>query len=184
MKKGFGALLLTLSCLLFSPQAFAGKNDDLWAQCIWDKVPTSAANWLSLPFDKNENASKPSRSTLLSYRLRAACHKQMIPEGKDYPTRFNTKAVRASLERIKPAEIGPDKIDPRAYQCVRFFLNDTEMKNPAAYDWAFGDFDKGTSIMSVYYQFAAEGGGAVGLTKNGGLKKCSFISDNGSLIDA
>lgn len=58
------------------------------------------------------------------------------------------------------------------------------MKNPAAYKWGFGDFETGPAFASLTFFFAAKGGGAVGLPEAGGLRKCQWISSEGTLTDA
>jgi hypothetical protein len=179
-------LLALLAAILVSTSpALAGKKDDAWAQCLWEKAPLSAANWLAMPIaERWPGPNGASPAALLEFRLRAACHTQLTPPGKRYPPSLMAKAVRASLERIRPSVVGTNEIDPRAYQCTRYFLNDTELKTPAAYAWGFGDFDSGTKFSSMSFTFAAKGGGGVGLPETGGLRKCQVIKSDGSLADA
>jgi hypothetical protein len=165
--------------------ALAAKKDDAWAACIWSKTPKSAANWLLMPEpERRLGIGKPKPEYLLGFRVEAACHDDMTPAGEKGPPSFNTKNIRASLAKSKPSSIGPDISDPRAFQCTRYFLNDQEMKNPAEYKWGFGDPAKGKIFTSIQYFFAAQGGGSVGLPETGGLRKCQWINDDGSLTDA
>ena len=177
-------VVLALGLGTLSAPAQAGKKDDAWAKCLWENAPQSAANWLAMTEPKDRySINGMSAYELLEFRLRAACHVQLTPAGKRFPPGLNRKAVRASLIATRPTEIAADKVEPDAYQCTRYFLNDTEMKTPAAFHWGFGDFDSGVSFSSMSFQFAAAGGGGVGLPETGGLRKCLIIQADGSLIE-
>jgi hypothetical protein len=185
----FAALALALA-FPASPAA-AGKTDDAWARCIWEQVPTSTSNWLAMPVpeDPYGGVHVPSARTpvppeyILQFRLQAACFGQMTAPGDVRPRKFNAKAVRRSLEAIRPASVGPDKVDPKAYRCTRYFLNDTEMKNPAGYDWGFGSDTSQAQLFSIMFMFAAERGSVL-LPSQGGLRKCAFIQADGTFDDA
>lgn len=178
----FVALVTGLSAA--SP-ALAGKKDDAWAQCLLESAPKSVANWLKLPAgERRLGLERPSPEFLLRIRLQAACHTRLIVDGKKFPPSFDGKKVRESLAKMQQPQADHDIVEPRAFQCTRFFLNDTEMKAPAAYSWGFGDFDTGTIFSSVQFMFAASGGGSVGLPDTGGLKKCQLIDENGMLMNA
>jgi hypothetical protein len=156
-----------------------------WAQCLWENVPQSAANWLAMPDAKTEwGSTTKSPKELLEYRLQAACFDKLIPQSKKFAIDFSPKKVRAALGASKPTSIGHDLVDPKAFQCRRFFKNDVEMQTPAAFKWGFGDFESGHAFASVSYVFAAQGGGGVGLPDAGGLYKCQWIKEDGTLIDA
>jgi len=177
----FAALVLQLG----TGAAIAGKSDDAWAACIWSKTPKSASNWLAMPEPgRRLGIDKPTPDFLLKFRVQAACHEDMTPAGKKQPPSLESKKVRAILAKTKPSTIGSDVVDPKAFQCTRYFLNDKEMKNPAEYKWGFGDLDTGKIFSSIQYFFAAQGGGSVGLPETGGLRKCQWINDDGSLTDA
>jgi hypothetical protein len=186
MNKAFLLVAAISSGVVVAPSpAVAGKSDDAWAGCLWEQVPTSAANWLKLPAPKRDyGLSDVPPEYVLQFRLQAACFDTMTPAGKTRPPSFNAKAVRKSLELIKPAAISEDKSDPKAYRCSRYFLNDTELKTPAGFDWGFGDDTSKAQFMSISYFFAAEKGGAVGLPDQGGIRKCSYINSDGSFEDA
>ena len=176
---------LGLGAALPASPAFAGKNDDAWAKCIWEQVPTSASNWLKMPVPKNHYglADVPAEY-VLQFRLQAACYERMIPAGKKSPARFHSKAVRTALEAQRPPSPGPDLADPRAYRCTRYFLNDTEMKNAAGFDWGFGSDTSKAQFFSMMFMYAGKGGGSVMLPKEGGLRKCAFIQADGTFADA
>jgi hypothetical protein len=115
--------------------------------------------------------------------LQAACYERMIPAGKKAPARFNPKAVRTALEARRPPSPGPDVVDPRAYRCARYFLNDTEMKNKAGFDWGFGSDTSRAQFFSMMFLYEAKGG-SVSLPSQGGLRKCAFIQADGTFADA
>lgn len=176
---------LGLAALLPASPAWAGKNDDAWAKCIWEQVPTSAFNWLKMPAPKNHyGLAEVPPEYALQFRLQAACFASMTAPGKERPPSFNAKAVRKALEAGRPASASADKVDPRAYRCTRYFLNDKEMKNPAGFDWGFGEDTGKPQFFSMTFMFAAKGGGAVGLPRQGGLRKCSYIQADGTFADA
>jgi hypothetical protein len=178
-------VLLLLSGLSSSAEAKGSKKEDQWAQCLWETVPQSSANWLDMPNkDKAKFGPVQSPRTLLEYRLQAACFERLKLVGKSYPIGFSSEKVRRSLELSRPNSVGVDTFDPKAFQCERFFTNDTDMKNPAAYKWGFGDFDSGPVFASISYIFAAEKGGGLGLPETGGLHKCHWINSDGTLTDA
>lgn len=161
--------------------ARAGKSDDAWAQCLWSKVPTSTSNWLAMPAPKrNYGLSDPPREYVLQYRLQAACYAALTGSGKSRPASFNAGAVRKSLLKTRPATIGADVVDPRAFRCTRYFLNDTDRKNPGGSDWGFGEDTSQAQFFSVVYSFAAQGGGVVGLPNEGGQRVCAYIQPDGS----
>jgi hypothetical protein len=170
--------------LLTSP-AIAGKNDDNWAKCLWENAPRTATNWLSMPEPKRDyGLAQPPVEYVIQFRLRGACQAQMTPPGKKWAPDFNAKSVRTALLRMKPTEIPPDKLDPKAFRCTRYFLNDKEFKNPAAFEWGFGEGAERKVISSITYFFSSQGGGSVGLPDSGGLKKCQWIKDDGTFVDA
>jgi hypothetical protein len=185
-----GLVVLGLALALSASPALAGKIDDAWAKCIWEQVPTSASNWLKMPvpYDPYRGVEVPTERTFappeynLQFRLQAACFGAMTAPGDVRPRRFNAKAVRRSLEASRPASLGPDKVDPKAYRCTRYFLNDTEMKHPAGYDWGFGpDTDK-AQLFSMMLIFPAKDR-SVALPPQGGLRKCAFILADGRFAD-
>ncbi len=178
------AVAIACSLIIVSP-AYAGKNDDAWAKCLWEKVPTSTNNWLGLPLPpkwQSPGAIQPEYA--LQNRLQAACNNHLIPQGKKSAPSFNAKSVRAALIATKPPVISGDFIDPKAYLCRRFFTNDKDMKNPAGFRWGFGDDTSKAQFGSMSLIFAAQGGGSVGLPETGGLEQCSWIQADGSLINA
>jgi hypothetical protein len=163
----------------------AGKTDDAWAACVWEKVPASASNWLKMPVPKRSyGLGEVPPEYVLQFRLQAACYEQMTPAGKERPPSFNAKAVRKSLEKLRLAAVTEDKLDPKAFRCTRYFLNDTDQKSPAGFDWGFGTDTSKAQFFSIQYFFGAQGGGAVGLPGKGGLRKCAFIQSDGTFIDA
>jgi len=184
------AAALAIAAGLPASPAAAGKIDDAWAKCIWEQVPTSASNWLKMPAVKDPyRVNVPSARTevppeyVLQFRLQAACFGVMTAPGDIAPRKFNANAVRRALEASRPAGIGPDKVDPKAYRCTRYFLNDTEMKNPAGYDWGFGSDTSKAQFFSMMLMFAADRG-SVMLPREGGLRKCAFIQADGTFADA
>ena len=101
--------------------AFAGKKDDAWAVCIWEKAPTSAAKWLQMAeVKKAEFLGKDNRYDLLAVRIQGFCNEALTPQGKKYAPSFNTSAVRAALERTRPSEIRPDSPDSKAIRCEMY----------------------------------------------------------------
>lgn len=179
-----GIVALGLAAALSASPAKAGKNDDAWAKCIWEQVPASASNWLKMPAPKNHyGMAEVPPEYVLQFRLQAACYERLIPAGKKAPPRFSSKAVRAALEAQKPPSPGPDVADPRAYRCTRYFLNDTEMKNAAGFDWGFGSDTSKAQFFSMMFLYAAKGGN-VSLPSTGGLRKCAFIQADGTFADA
>ena len=182
-----GASLLACGMMVLTAPVHAKEptKEIRWAQCLWESVPKSAANWLAMPDEKTEfGATTRTPRELLEYRLQAACFDKLTPQGKKFPIDFAPKKVRAALELSKPASVGPDAIDPKAYQCTRYFRDDAELKNPAALKWGFGEFETGHAFASVSYVFATKGGGGVGLPETGGVYKCKWIKEDGSLVDA
>ena len=178
-------LVASAFAMIWAGPARAGKNDDAWAACLWEKVPTSANSMLSLPVPpKWQGPGAITPEYALQHRLHAACYAALTPAGKKNPPSFNMNNVRKSLLATKPAAIAADTIEPRAYVCQRYFLNDTEMKNPAGYRWGFGEDTSKAQFGSMSLVFAAQGGGGVGLPDVGGLEKCQFIRSDGSLSDA
>lgn len=175
---------LGVAATLPASPALAGKTDDAWAKCIWEQVPTSASNWLKMPVPKESLwTTEVPPEFVLQFRLRAACFGQMTAPGDVGPAKFRAKAVRKALEATRPAIIGPDKLDPKAYRCTRYFLNDTEMKKPAGYDWGFGSDTGKAQFFAMMVMFAAERG-SVRLPSQGGLRKCAFIQADGTFADA
>lgn len=173
------------SLVIGSTPAIAGKKDDAWAKCLWEHVPTSANNWIGMSLPKSRSAmGDPKPEYALQFRLQAACYEKLTKEGKSRPSRFNAKKVRKALIATKPQEVLEDTLDPKAYRCMRFFLNDKEMKTPAAYRWGFGEDTSQAQFFSVSYFYAAQGGGSVGLPESGGLEKCQFINADGTFTNA
>ncbi|MES2493633.1 MAG: hypothetical protein V4579_10185 [Pseudomonadota bacterium] len=180
-----GALVGGLIFAAHPVHAKEPSKEELWAQCLWHAVPRSAANWLGMADIKSDfGSTNKSPKELLEFRLQAACFDKLKPAGKKFPIGFFPKKVRAALESSRPTSIGQDTTDPKAFQCVRFFTRDVEMKTPAAFKWGFGDFDKGHAFARVSYVFAAQGGGGVGLPETGGLYKCHWIKEDGTLTNA
>jgi hypothetical protein len=178
-------LFVTLVMLGQTAPAFAGKNDEAWAKCLWEKVPTSANNWINLQLPpKWQNPGEVKPEFALQNRLQAACTEALIPNGKKSAPSFNNKSVRTALLASKPTTIGRDSVDPKAYLCRRYFLNDTNLKNPAAFRWGYGADTSKAQLGSMSLVFAAQGGGGVGLPETGGLERCSWIQPDGSMIDA
>jgi hypothetical protein len=174
--------IVGLTC---SAPAKAGKGDDAWASCLWQKVPTSANNWVLGPETGDRQSLGSIRPEFaLMHRLEAACYSALTPVGKDGPPNFKAKKVRAALLSTKPQAIGVDTIDPLAFVCRRYFLNDVGMKNPAGFRWGFGKDTSKAQFGSMTYFFAAQGGGSVGLPDVGGLEKCEYIQSDGTLRDA
>ena len=186
MKKTFSIFAVSCVALLATATpAHANKNDDAWAACLWDKVPTSANNWLNLPEpSKYQDLGAIKPEFALQNRLEAACRQAMLPAGKESAPRFSVRNVRASLIALKPSVVGQDTVDPRAYVCTRYFLNDKEMKNPGAYRWGFGEDTTQAQLGSMSLMFAAVGGGSVGLPDTGGIEKCEYVQADGTLNDA
>lgn len=177
-------MLVALGLGMAAPTpAHAGKKDNAWAQCLWQRVPTSTAAWLATSPARNLMlVSEPSPAETLEYRLQAACRGVLTPAGKQRPASFNAKAVRRSLEGSRPASLGPDTIEPGAYRCDLHFENDTEMKNRAGTDWGFRQDGKNVSISSVRFMFAGQGNTAVGLKDGAGLRRCGTIQSDGSIL--
>lgn len=183
-RAGLALLLAAAGLVPAAPAAAGAKADQAWAQCIWDNVPTSAANWLKMPAPKQSyGMAEVPPEYVLQFRLQAACYERMIAPGKKGPPRFSAKAVRAALEAQRPASTGPDVADPKAYRCTRYFLNDTEMKNAAGFDWGFGSDTSKAQFFSMTFLYSAKGGYA-SLPKQGGLRKCAFIQSDGTFADA
>lgn len=123
--------------LLGIEPAVAGKNDDAWASCIWEKTPASAANWLALPkakgrawselpmFDRNYakgpdatlTLNDDMRSDFLALRLEAACVSD-VEQNIGKPPKFKSNAIRKSLDKIRPLEIGEDLVQPETHICL------------------------------------------------------------------
>ena len=180
----FAAFGLVVGLTAATP-AVAGRNDDAWAQCLWEKVPVSTSNWLALPAPKHDyGLGEPEPAFVLQYRLKAACHSRLIPAGKKWPPSFNTNAVRKALIAIRPAAVPADEADPLAYRCDLFFENDTEMKAVTGTDWGYGASQDGKQLGSSRLIFAAKGGGGVGLTEGAGIRRCRTIQSDGSYKDA
>jgi hypothetical protein len=178
-------LFVTLIVLGQTSPAYAGKNDVAWAKCLWEKVPTSAGNWIVMPLPpKWQSPGEVQPEFALQNRLEASCRDALIPTGKKSAPSFNGKNVRAALIASKPKLIGPDVVDPKAYLCRRYFLNDVDMKNPAGFRWGYGSDTSKAQFGSMSLIFAAKGGGSVGLPESGGLEKCSWIQSDGSMTNA
>jgi hypothetical protein len=186
VKKAFSILAAgSVASLVTATPALANKNDDAWAACLWDKVPTSANNWLNFPEpSKYQDLGAIKPEFALQNRLEAACRRAMVPAGKESAPRFSVRNVRAALIASKPSTVGQDTLDPRAYVCTRYFLSDKEMNNPAAYRWGFGEDTTQAQLGSMSLMFAAVGGGSVGLPDTGGLEKCEYVQADGTLKDA
>ena len=165
--------------------AIAGKNDVAWAACLWSTVPKSTANWLEMPLtERQDGPTQPAADQLLQYRLMSACHAKLTPNGKKSPPRYSVKALRIELLKNRPAHVGEDTVDPRAFQCVRYFKSDTDMKAPEEFSWGYGDTKSGHIFASAQYIYAATGVDEGIVLPVTGLRKCQWIKDDGSLSDA
>jgi len=173
--------LCAVLAVSFSNTAHAGKKDEAWAKCIWENMPTSADNWIALPLPmRSQGISQIKPEVALQYRLRAACAKKLTAEGESRPLRFSSKKVRKSLIASKPEIIGDDKVEPMAFVCSRYFLNDTELKRPAAFHWGYGPDTSKVQFFKMSLIFSGQRGG-VGLPDEGGLKKCERVKNDGAL---
>lgn len=184
-RAGLFAILGLATATIAATPAVAGKNDDAWAQCLWEKLPVSTSSWLALPVPKRDyGLGEPEPAFVLQYRLRAACYDRLIPAGKKWPPSFNSGAVRKALIATRPATLPTEEADPLAYRCDLFFENDPEMKTVTGTDWGYGASRDGKQLGSIRMFFAAKGGGSVGLTEGGGIRRCRFIQPDGSYKDA
>jgi hypothetical protein len=178
-------LAFALAATFAAAPALAGKNDDAWAQCIWQQVPTSAANWIAMPAPKSSyGLEDPEPAYVLQFRLRAACQERLTPAGKRYPPGFSAKKVRAALITTRPAQVGADQVEPNAYRCDLYFENDTEMKRKAGSDWGYGNPDDKKNFFTMRYFFAGASGRTVGLQEGAGLRRCRIIQSDGTFADA
>ncbi|MBB6122660.1 hypothetical protein [Sphingobium subterraneum] len=162
-----------LAALFVANPALAAKKEDAWAQCLWKNVPTSSANWLALkpPVEKSRLDAPETPDVTLQYRLRASCERELTPLGKKWAPTFSAEKVRAALSATRPASIGPDQMQPKAFRCDYYFEDDLQLKTRARFEWGFED-EAGRQIWSsVDYGFAGTKGGAVFLTKGAGIKK-------------
>lgn len=163
MKFIWSVIAFSAASVVTAFPAIAGRNDDAWAQCIWDNVPRSAANWLAMPeLRRSYGLQEVPPEYVLQFRLQAACHSQLTLAGRSAPPSFNSRAVRRSLARMRPQIISDDRLDPRAYRCTRFFLNDEQMERPAGYDWGFGGDTEQAQFSRITFFFAAQGRRASG----------------------
>jgi hypothetical protein len=177
-------LAAALAALVPASPAVAGKNDDAWAKCLWEQVPTSVANWLAMPPPKGGgDLNEPDPASLLQFRLLAACYERLTPPGKRRPPSFNAKKVRPLLVASRPAAIGPDQRVPDAYRCDHYFEDDTEMKTRAGSDWGYGDPRDRKILSSVRSLFAGTKGGSVALAEGAGLHRCRTIRSDGTFAD-
>lgn len=185
MRAAFLGALGVATALTAATPAVAGRNDDAWAACLWQKAPVSASNWLAMPAPKRDyGLGEPEPSYVLEMRLRAACHDRMIAAGKTAPPSFGTGAVRRALIATRPDTLPAEEADPQAYRCDLFFENDPEMNTLTGTDWGFGASRDGKQLGSIRMFFAAKSGGSVGLTEGGGIRRCRLIQTDGSYKDA
>lgn len=183
---GLALLLAAAGLVPAAPAAAGAKADQAWAQCIWHNVPTSAANWLKMPSPKTfwrYRGSQFPPELVLHYRLRAACHDRLVPPGKRQPPFFDSKGVRLALEAQRPESVGPDKVDPMAYRCDRYFPEGRDIKVPAESEWGFGPDTSKAQFYVVTSNIVPQGGPGL-LLKQGWPRRCSFIQADGTFQDA
>jgi hypothetical protein len=185
MNRNIFIAVATAAAAASASPAMAAKADEAWAACIWEQVPASASNWLKMPVPKRGyGLAEVPPEYVLQFRLQAACYERLTPPGKERPPAFSAKAVRKALLASRPAgAAATDKVDPLAYRCVRYFVNDAQMKTPGGYEWGFGTDTTKAQFFSMTFLFAAKGG-SVGLPQQGGLRKCSYIQADGTFRDA
>jgi hypothetical protein len=151
-----------LGVLSADSPAFANKQDDAWAQCIWQEAPTSANKWISMtPVKASAHIDKADRYALLAFRLQGFCRGPMrLANKKGIPT-FKPDAVRAALIKTTPGNIGADRSASDALRCDIYVggeLRGTTM--------SFGD-PKGMAALA----------GTNSL-------KCQRVTEDGNLVDA
>jgi hypothetical protein len=213
---GLGGPALFLACLATpysAPAATsaAATDYDALARCVWEKVPTSASNWLQLgKLKRGRSYSDDSKGFALQFRLAAACNHRDTVEAF---------ALQQALLAARPAAVGPDLVEPRATRCEMFFEDDAPMARVAGVNWAFGD-DADASPRSSRTMFGvnsadfnalmtgkkikealqrieqinssgvrtyAEGqarGGPFVLARDAGLRRCKVVQADGSMTDA
>jgi hypothetical protein len=181
--------LFVLSILAFSSPAYAGKKDTAWAQCLWEQVPTTANNWLSMSssagsrIEDNVTTLTPP-DIAIEWRLKAACHDLLKAPNKTWPPSFYGKNVKAALVALKPTTIGPDKMEPVGFRCDLYFENDTELKNRAGFDWGVKTQSGETIYSTTRFGFAGIKGGVVQLTEGAGIRKCFRVLADGTMTNA
>ena len=183
-------LITTLSAAIFAllvaaTPAHAGKKDVAWASCLWEQVPTTTNNWLAMPPIKGAYDKLPTPPDYaIEWRLQAACFDILKPANKKWPPSFYGKDVRAALLAIKPASIGPDKVDPTGFRCDLYFENDLELKTRAGFDWGVNSKGGEVVFLKIRYGFAGAKKTVVQLTEGGGIRKCLRVLADGSMTDA
>jgi hypothetical protein len=115
--------LLAILAVVANPPA-AAPSAEAWAECIWQTVPTSAANWLMMAVEPEIPLSS-SKYKQLRYRLRSACWATFMPKPEKVgllqePEPFNQQLVREALIRTRPQAIGSDRPVKDAVLCQAF----------------------------------------------------------------
>jgi hypothetical protein len=119
-----------------------------WARCIWERVPTTASNFVKLPPLKPRHSyGEDSTGYRLILRLKAACYETMMQPGAPAPPAVEHRDLQRALLAAKPGEIGPDRQEPYAFRCERFFADDPAMARSAGVDWGFGADMKGHEFL-------------------------------------
>ena len=186
MKKtchAFAAAFLAL--LAVQTPAYAGKNEDAWASCLWAQVPTTANNWLNMVPTKDGWARlQTPPDYAIEWRLQAACFDILKPANKKWPPSFYGKKLRVAMLATKPLSIGPDIVDPTGFRCDLYFEDDLELKNRAGFDWGIEAKSGDVIFQTTRYGFAGTGNATVQLANGAGIRKCFRVLADGSLTDA
>ena len=138
---------------------------DAWAQCIWQSVPTSAANWIEMSVESPVGYQSNSQFHRLKFRLRSACWDELRPEPSSsglIAERFEESLVREALIRTRPAQIVADRLDPQSWVCQA---------------------SKGDELVAEYFSTSADRRAQLKKSPGHGVTQmnCSYILADGSL---
>jgi hypothetical protein len=178
MRQLFTILVFSMIAMLASTSVNAKteKDEDIWATCILAKVPTTAKNWLMLPYGGNRgygelplfdrNFAKKMdeeltlndqlKSSFLELRVEAACKNEVSGAASTKPPAFNAKKIRIALGKFKFNNPLPDTLNPDAYVTI---AHDGEVIR--AISSGVGDGSSVTtsnpSITLIFYKISNEG---------------------------
>ena len=176
----FFLILTTAACVsaFSTPSAAAApKPEQSWAQCAWENVPSTAANWASIKdaWKIGLHADAEPKVNLM-FRLRAACKERLATSYGGTAPAFDSKKVWRLLNKTMPDHIGADKFDPRAFYCASFLEAPSGKKMAVNYRWGYGeDTEK--------HQFTKMSFILPGNHKTTPMQ-CWYIDNDGSLSDA
>ncbi|HEX8571355.1 MAG TPA: hypothetical protein VF759_01240 [Allosphingosinicella sp.] len=139
------------------PAAAAPFEAPAWAQCVWQRLPASAANFVALPrLKKGSYYGEESAGFRLLMRLQSACHSERpVPDSGNFDRELH-RALQTAVIEARPSVVGADPVDHPAFRCEIFFEDDSAMQRVAGVDWGFGEDRTRHQLGSSRQIFAQE----------------------------